>query len=496
MNIDKIIQTFCNGEPEEKVQDFLTFFAEKLWAEYNEHLMDKRIIIENEINELPITIPNASAKKPYSTTVVIPSNSLSEMELTGLTTEEHGLEITKNADGGSFLVSGTPIVSGTFDLTLKYKYKKVILDRPYLERKLQIIINPDPRDLWKDIPVPDGIEYPKENTVCEYVKVESLADGTSQKDIVAASKRGRSHAQEGKPRDDHFKLKHLDNGWYIIAVADGAGSAKYSREGSRIACEESVNHCIVQLSDNKDFEAAIGKYNELTKEGEKDARKAVGDYIYTIVGTAAFKAHKAINAEALAKNAPLKNYATTLLLTICKRFSFGWFVASFWVGDGAICLYDKQAHTAKILGIPDEGEYAGQTRFLTMPEIFKDVTSFYQRLRFNIVDDFTALFLMTDGVSDPKFETDANLNNPDKWDALWNDLKDNGVELTDDNEASAQQLLDWLDFWSPGNHDDRTIAILYEGEDAKQENLPSEMCAESTKTDISVEETDVELVKE
>ena len=100
-----------------------------------------------------------------------------------------------------------------------------------------------------------------------------------------------------------------------------------------------------------------------------------------------------------------------------------------------------------------------------MPEIFKDATALYQRLRFYIVDDFTALFLMSDGVSDPKFETDANLNNPDKWDTLWDDLKENGVDLTDDNEVSKDQLLDWLDFWAPGNHDDRTIAILYEGED-------------------------------
>ena len=100
-----------------------------------------------------------------------------------------------------------------------------------------------------------------------------------------------------------------------------------------------------------------------------------------------------------------------------------------------------------------------------MPEIFKDATALYQRLRFYIVDDFTALFLMSDGVSDPKFETDANLNNPDKWDTLWDDLKENGVDLIDDNEASQDQLLDWLDFWAPGNHDDRTIAILYEGED-------------------------------
>ncbi len=114
-----------------------------------------------------------------------------------------------------------------------------------------------------------------------------------------------------------------------------------------------------------------------------------------------------------------------------------------------------------MLGMPDEGEYAGQTRFLTMPEIFSDSNKFYQRMNCRIVPDFTALFLMTDGVSDPKFETDANLKSYDKWNELWADLKENGVELTDDNEEAANQLLNWLDFWSPGNHDDRTIAILY-----------------------------------
>ena len=152
------------------------------------------------------------------------------------------------------------------------------------------------------------------------------------------------------------------------------------------------------------------------------------------------------------------------MLAICKKFEFGWFVASFWVGDGALCLYDKNSHTATLLGTPDEGEYAGQTRFLTMPDIFTDSSAFYKRLKCKIVPDFTALFMMTDGVSDPKFETDANLNNPDKWDDLWDDLTHNKefpVELIDDNEAAKDQLLNWLDFWAPGNHDDRTIAILY-----------------------------------
>ena len=247
--------------------------------------------------------------------------------------------------------------------------------------------------------------------------------------------------------------------WYVIAVADGAGSALYSREGSRIACNVAVEHCKEQLADSENFDDDINLYH-LDQKSEA-AGKAISADIYKIVGNAALKAHKAIAAEAQQKSRKTKEYSTTLLLAICKKYDFGWFVASFWVGDGAICLYNQNSETAMMLGMPDEGEYAGQTRFLTMPEIFSDSTKFYQRMNCRIVPDFTALFLMTDGVSDPKFETDAKLKSYGKWNELWADLKENGVELTDDNEEAANQLVNWLDFWSPGNHDDRTIAILY-----------------------------------
>ena len=82
------------------------------------------------------------------------------------------------------------------------------------------------------------------------------------------------------------------------------------------------------------------------------------------------------------------------------------------------------------------------------------------RLKYSIEQDFTALLLMSDGVSDPFFETDANLNRIQKWNELWENIV-SAVDLSDDNIESQYQLLQWLDFWSPGNHDDRTIAILY-----------------------------------
>ena len=509
MTLDKALQILI-GKDDEKAERFLNFLSDKLWKLYKTDVMDKVKMVDGEL-KWNLSGPNAKENVEYDQTIAMPqvnSDMFANVEIklvgvAGLDEEKHGLKLTIAPDGKSFDIKGTPtleafrkdgaVAESTFELTLAYKFVGGIEmpdDKQTLEHKMPFVINQDPRKLWRNIPVDwDNMpepKYQKEDTQATYVKVKALPDGTPQKDIVAASKRGRSHAQEGKPRDDHFRMEHMDNGWYIMAVADGAGSAKFSRQGSKIACDESVNYCMYKLGQSKDFEEAIKKYGILQDTTEEEARKVVGNFIYDIVGTAAFKAHRAIKAEAALTKLPIKYYATTLLLTICKKFNFGWFVASFWVGDGAICLYDRNKHTANILGIPDEGEYAGQTRFLTMPEIFKDATDLYKRLRFYVVDDFTALFLMSDGVSDPKFETDANLNNPDKWDALWDDLKENGVELTDDNEASKDQLLDWLDFWAPGNHDDRTIAILYEGE--KGTDTEKDIANDETDAGVSVDD--------
>ena len=459
--LKEMIDGICAGASEQLKNDFISSSISNLWDNF---MADRNKMFETMVNDANIYIPNASNKKEYVAEVSFAIDGITRYWIEGL--EETGLECKVADDLKSFTISGTPAKAGDFELKLRYLFDGCSPeDVPY--RKLLLIVNPDPRDLWKELPVPEDIEYPKEDTQKEFVKVPALDDGTPQKDIVAASKRGRSHAQEGKPRDDHFKLFHNEeNNWYVIAVADGAGSARFSREGSRIACETAVSHCITHLSDCRKFEENIQQYDMFKDEDEAQARKYVGDDIYRIVATAAYKAQKAIYAEAEKTNMRAKDYATTFLLTISKKFSFGWFIASFWVGDGAICLYDNKGatHTAKLLGVPDEGEYAGQTRFLTMPDIFRDPSAIYQRLRFCIVPDFTALFLMTDGVSDPMFETDANLNNPERWDALWDNLqhdKEHPVDLSDDNEAAAAQLLDWLDFWSPGNHDDRTIAILY-----------------------------------
>ncbi|OAV69581.1 hypothetical protein Barb6XT_00393 [Bacteroidales bacterium Barb6XT] len=349
-------------------------------------------------------------------------------------------------------VAGTPNVPGEHKIKLTYKPKDWAEGKPVLEKEIGLIINPDPRSLWNDIPTDETIDYFKPDSDTRFIKV------MSQKDMAAASKRGRSHAHEGKARDDDFSL-HFDKetGWYIMVVADGAGSAKFSREGSKIACQTAIDVCkeqLLSLGDN--FEREIQLFD---KDKSQEKRNDVGKILYEIAGNAAFKAHKNIEKEARQKGNPVKDYSTTFILSISKKFNYGWFVGAFWVGDGGIGIYDKDTQYLKILGEPDGGEFAGQTRFLTMPEIIQPA-EIYRRLRFDIVPDFTALILMTDGITDPKFETDANLSRIEKWNDLWADLC-NEVDFTDSNERVADQLLKWLDFWSQGNHDDRTIAILF-----------------------------------
>lgn len=450
------------GIPHADRELFLNRTISRLWSNYKEERMNQRLMIENEIKALGIRLPNGTVKKEYAASFKLPAEKISGVTLDGA--GELGLGFTCTPDGECTL-SGRPGRAGDFTLTLRYA---TVEGEPQSELKIPVAFNPDPRSLWRNIPTDKNIKYYKADEAKDYVKVEADGEGAPRKDIVAASQRGRSHAQEGKARDDHFKLLHCeDSDWYVIAVADGAGSAKYSRKGSEVACDTVVEHSKAHLSANEAFEQAILEYGADQENVGK--RNAVTRFVYDIVFKGAVKAHEALNRlAALDDNDKVKDFNTTLMFAICKKYDFGWIVASFWVGDGAMCLFDEKTKTAKLLGTPDEGEFSGQTRFLTMPGIFREQDAVAKRLKMAIVPDFTALFLMTDGVSDPMFETDRNLNEYAKWEEFYRRLKDGfpddeigGVDLSDDNPSAQDQLLRWLDFWSPGNHDDRTIAILY-----------------------------------
>ena len=419
-----------------------------------------------------VRLPNAFEKQDYRGEVRLPPCDSARFVLTGVTgvdESQHGLKI--EVDENKFSITGTPDLSplrkdgqpapSEFTLTAKYRLEVDGASGGAYEgeKEFKLVIVSSIDKLWRDEPVnwdqmPEP-RYRNEKQATDF----AVLDG-EEKHIVAASLRGRSHAQEGKPRDDAFRFA-TTHGWQVLAVSDGAGSACYSREGARLACEKAVAVCCERL-DNEPFRDGFEAHIKALSAtpDETDKRKPVGDSLYTLLCHAANQARQAIAQEAALQGKETRTYAATLLLCVAKHFPFGWFVGSFWVGDGAIALYrrDTTPHTVYLMGEPDEGEYGGQTRFLTMPEVFSDASALYRRLRFRLVDDFSALFLMTDGVSDPKFETTNNLKNAEKWDALWDELT--AAKALTNAAESEQALLEWLGFPSPGNHDDRTLLVL------------------------------------
>lgn len=394
-------------------------------------------------------IPNGKKGEKFKDFYFNLPDCISEVILPDL--ENIGLEIRQHPKNPRlFIISGTATEVGDFSYNIKCKWKGHVPSMELLNYTLTLTINPDPRELWKDIPTPADIEYYKKEADSEFISIQ-------RRILLAGSTRGRSHAHKGAPRDDDFSLDwNLYSGWHILAVADGAGSAGYSRKGSEIACKTCVNSCAKNLNNNKEldrlFEHIEPAWN-LSDEHIKEAKSIA----YKILPQSVLEAFKNIREEAQGKGREPKAYATTILLCVCKKFQAGWAIITFQIGDGCIGLLENKEQDIKatLLAEPDEGEFGGQTRFITMPEMLTDYNNIYSRINVVLVKDFLSLILMTDGVSDAKFGSLKNMKDSSYWKEIWQEL----LPIIKSGNPE-KELLNWLGFWSVGNHDDRTLALL------------------------------------
>ncbi len=403
--------------------------------------------------------PNGTVGKPYEHQVYTKEQAekIGELVPAGMRIGFEGLEeLGLELDLKRLAIIGTPSQAGQYELKLVCQRVPANSGTDFLIATASIFINPDPRSLWKEIEPEPGLPYPKGHTDCRRTLVGDTL-------VVGASRRGRSHAHNGTYRDDDFDFGPMPNGWILAAVADGAGSAKFSRKGSEIICRRCMSGVQAKASTNlaEDFEAALDRYRA---EPSVQHERAIREALYNTLVPAAYDGVKEIDREAKERGAELKDYATTLVLTISKRYQFGWFVACFAIGDGGAALVlDPAKGHVKVLNRQDGGEFSGQTRFATMRDIWKDNESlFNDRIQFSIVDEFVALLAVTDGVSDPHFKTDQDFGNPAKWVDFWQLLRQS-VRFLGDHESAHEDLLQWLDFWVDGEHDDRTIVVLVPG---------------------------------
>lgn len=446
---------------EEFVQNETNIKAVKTIQE-NQEMMIEQWRIKNIIQDIidtPLVIPNATVGKPYK--AILDLGKLGGMEEDNIVfTEFENLEHLGLAyDNESESINGTPTQSGDFKISMKFRVRGEADDSVLNEKRIPLIINADPKSLWKDIPSTQQEDnYWKQDNAKAFDKL-------GDRHIVVASKRGRSHANVGSFRDDDFAFKHFpDTDWNLVCVADGAGSAKFSRKGSKLACDGIIDYFSENLTATSfaEFDNLLLEHNAGTGE---DTHKKINLFLYNNLGNAAFTVHKQLEAFATDTQANLKDFHTTLIFVLFKKYEFGYAILSFGVGDCPIGLLNKDLTEIKLMNWLDVGEYGGGTRFITMSEIFSS-NKFSTRLGFKLVDDFSYLMLMTDGIYDPKFVVEANLEKIENWQAFLDDLGGNNEEkitvaFNPENTEIANQLSSWMDFWSSGNHDDRTLAVIF-----------------------------------
>ena len=401
---------------------------------------DKRLMYER--------LPNGSENQSYQYEKLL-DKILSDfpyirMDNVGIVEKDTGL----NAElkNGKLSITGLPKIHGIINIFVEYQFEYTKINQVISHKATQaMMILPDPKTLWKNLPTDSKAPYQTPNE-----KSLSCFD-IYGKTLIAASKRGRSHAHEGKFRDDDFEAKWIPKtGWLIVAVSDGAGSAEFSRKGAQIACLTFVNELNEKLS-NIETNAKIEAIQD-----ERIQEQTMEHLLLTITNKAA------LNIQDFSEKAeqPIQKFSATFLGYVAKKIKEQWLVCAVGIGDGAIAIIDDNDRLY-LMNKPDGGEYVGQTRFLTTPEVWRNPQ---HRVISARIDRVRYIFSMTDGVSDPKFETDNNLLDIRNWLDFIDDVFIKGeypVNFLSRSRNLESDLLAWLDFWSKVNHDDRTLTILF-----------------------------------
>ena len=314
---------------------------------------------------------------------------------------------------------------------------------------------PDPKTLWTASDPPKDAPYPKEHKDSKFLKA-------GKRIMAGASVRGRSHARDGTHRDDDFLVCELVDGWNLMVVADGAGSAKFSRQGSFILIETMHSMISEKLGDVETLEKLNSEASETLLDG------SAIDTSQNLLVLGAFESFKKIKEEAQNQEARTKDYNTTVISCLFKEFGEKTFVYSFCIGDGALFVVEVANKKVLSLNVADSGEFAGQTRFLTTPDVWQD-HGVYERVKTATIEGPISIIGMTDGVSDPLLPDVDEIKEYAQVETLLNGLKsddsvDGLLEVLRETvvKSDAANLEEWLDFYVAKHHDDRSIAVAFD----------------------------------
>jgi serine/threonine protein phosphatase PrpC len=264
--------------------------------------------------------------------------------------------------------------------------------------------------------------------------------------VIGASVQGTSHVSGGVPCQDAHGVRQLPTGEWLIAVADGAGSASRSAEGSALAVEHAL--------------AALAVTIQATHPADEAAWRVVMAIGFGVARDAIVKhAEQANNTGTAGEGVTLltlRDFATTLT---CAVLAPGMLCVG-QLGDGFAVAMDAGGRLFTAAR-PQRGEYANEAYFITMEQA-ADLVEMQV-----IGADIAALAVSTDGLLRlalklPSYEPHAPFFKP---------LFDFALGAASDETAPATaQLTDFLN--SPRvcarTDDDKTLVLAARDSDLPQ----------------------------
>lgn len=166
--------------------------------------------------------------------------------------------------------------------------------------------------------------------------------------IIAASVAGTSHVEKNELCADAFRCEVVGDKTLLVVVSDGAGSAKSGRAGAETTC----GYFAAEIR-------AFFKNGAAMQNLNRDSGLNLLE-----------KLRNELTKQAADEGQTLPDYACTLLAAIVGETA----AAFFQIGDGAI-VYSIDNENYKLAALPQQGEYANTTNFVTEATA-KDVLTF------------------------------------------------------------------------------------------------------------------------
>lgn len=274
--------------------------------------------------------------------------------------------------------------------------------------------------------------------------------------IIGATRRGKKHAHDATYREDAFADETTDK-FTVLCVADGAGAYPYSRIGSQYATNELVHHLSSQL----------------TRGAEKQTHREHVQFSGFLAEKLQKSIHHVINSlnkYAEKNDVSPKDFRCTLLTALFYHDERHQVVLLNQIGDGAICIYNKETgETEKLGGEGESGIHSGEvSRFVPDKESLKMNFHVLPEGRMKDVD---GIMLCSDGIEDPFYPMEKN--SAHIFRQFYNgvkpgELSDLGITQVEQphvygHPTEGASLENWMTFEKKGESDDRTVLAMFRG---------------------------------